>query len=536
MLRNLNYSPVPGRVILGTPECGIVGAAIPPGSIIYDSLSLPADADKFYRVLLLTQPTYGHLTVYENGAIEYDPQGFAGVQTFDAQLYENDAAIGTITVSLNATTSATVTAVTVAPTTATLNSGEQRQLTATAIGTGSPPQTFTWSATLGTVSATGLYTAPAATSVQRTDVVTVASTLNPSATAQATITLAAAPVTQPVVTSVEIAPTSATIAAGSVLQLSAAVIGTNAPPQDVTWHATSGSISGTGLFTAPVTGQYDVTVLITATSVYDGTKVGSALITVMATVSLTGYPDPAVVLSGVQYGSSGEFTGTYVPSCNVLPVSGQFTGQQAIDAVLQRIGRRGQTQYRAAILSEMRIVHEEYSQGPNPPWFLRTTRTLPVSKNSASLILPSDFLRFEDDDAFISYEDSTGLVFPKIVDINVLRQAPAAFGSPRAVALWDKLYLWPVPDKALQLSVTAVYSTQDILDDASAPVNAYLRYAPYVLIAKTAYRAAMFILQDFSLAQQCQVVAQEAEVRLARFTAARRAAGVPLERGDDCYE
>ena len=79
--------------------------------------------------------------------------------------------------------------------------------------------------------------------------------------------------------SVSISPTTATVVSGGTQQFSAQV--TNTSNTAVTWSATSGTVSTTGLFTAP-TVTATKTVTVTATSVADNTKSASATVTVNA--------------------------------------------------------------------------------------------------------------------------------------------------------------------------------------------------------------------------------------------------------------
>ena len=77
--------------------------------------------------------------------------------------------------------------------------------------------------------------------------------------------------------SVSISPTTATVDSAGTQQFSAQI--TNTSNTAVTWSATSGTMSTTGLFTAP-TVTVAKTVTITATSVADNTKSASATVTV----------------------------------------------------------------------------------------------------------------------------------------------------------------------------------------------------------------------------------------------------------------
>lgn len=190
MLRNVNYSSN-GKRILGTPKVGVLGSAIPTESLIYPSLDLPGDANKYYSAVILTRPSVGVLTTYENGAWEYDPQGAVGQQSFTAQLKENGVSIGSpITISINVLTNATVSSVSITPKTVNVNANGNQQFGAVASGTNNPPQTFIWSSTGGSINAsTGLFTAPAGISTPQTITITATSTLDgtKSDTAVATI-------------------------------------------------------------------------------------------------------------------------------------------------------------------------------------------------------------------------------------------------------------------------------------------------------------------------------------------------------------
>src|SRR5205823_1840870 len=117
-------------------------------------------------------------------------------------------------------------------------------------------------------------------------------------------------VTTPPPVSVSISPVSASLQTGGTQQFTATVTGST--NTSVTWSATGGTISTSGLFTAPGTaGSYSVK----ATSVVDTTKSASAVVTVTA-------PPPPVVVSvsptsaGVQAGGTQQFTATVTGTTN----------------------------------------------------------------------------------------------------------------------------------------------------------------------------------------------------------------------------
>lgn len=141
-----------------------------------------------------------------------------------------------------------------------------QQFTAAVFGTANPA--VDWSATGGTISAAGLYTANEAGSWE----VRATSKANPtkSATAKVDVYTSLSNVT------LVVSPKSAAIAKGSSIQLKAVVSGTT--DTSVDWSATGGTVSADGLFTGSEVGQWE----ITATSRADATKSASASIRVAA--------------------------------------------------------------------------------------------------------------------------------------------------------------------------------------------------------------------------------------------------------------
>lgn len=82
------------------------------------------------------------------------------------------------------------------------------------------------------------------------------------------------------VASVAISPSAATIAGGATQQFSATVSGTNSPSQSVTWTASLGTVSASGLYTAPAQTAAHQYATVTATSVQDAGKSATANIAI----------------------------------------------------------------------------------------------------------------------------------------------------------------------------------------------------------------------------------------------------------------
>jgi PKD repeat protein len=161
----------------------------------------------------------------------------------------------------------------VSPTAATVSSGSTQQFTTTVANTTN--QAVTWTATAGTISGGGLFTAPVVLT-NTTVTVTASSVVARSAVASATITvLPSAP--QPI--SVAVSPTLAALSSGATRQFTATVA--NTTNEAVTWTATAGSISPSGLFTAPTVSTTTM-ITVRASSVAAPSKTASANVTVAA--------------------------------------------------------------------------------------------------------------------------------------------------------------------------------------------------------------------------------------------------------------
>jgi hypothetical protein len=101
--------------------------------------------------------------------------------------------------------------------------------------------------------------------------------------------------------SVSISPSTATVASGANQQFTATV--NNTSNSGVTWSATDGSISTSGLFTAP-TVTSDKVVTITAASVADPSKSASATVTVKAPAPVLAVNPRSLTFSAQQGGSN----------------------------------------------------------------------------------------------------------------------------------------------------------------------------------------------------------------------------------------
>ena len=175
-------------------------------------------------------------------------------------------------------------AVSATPASAVLYGGQSQQFTANVTNTSNT--TVTWMITpatgAGTISTSGLFTAPASVATQQTVTITATSTANSAAFTTMTVILV------PNVT-LSVTPPNATLYPGQSQQFTANV--TNNMNTAVTWTlspapstiitAGLGTISTTGLYTAPTSFTTQQRVLITATSAVNSTAIATATVTLM---------------------------------------------------------------------------------------------------------------------------------------------------------------------------------------------------------------------------------------------------------------
>ncbi|GLH72763.1 hypothetical protein GETHLI_12650 [Geothrix limicola] len=194
-------------------------------------------------------------------------------------------------------TVAPVISVNVSPTTATVQTNGTKAFTATVSGTAN--NAVNWTASAGSITSAGLFTAPA---TAQTVTITATSVADPTKSASATVTVVPA-------IAVTVSPATASVQANGTQTFTATVSGT--ANNAVNWTASAGSITSAGVFTAPATAQ---TVTITATSVADPTKSASATVTVTAapvvSVSIGGTP------TSLKLGESATFVASVSGSSN----------------------------------------------------------------------------------------------------------------------------------------------------------------------------------------------------------------------------
>jgi len=211
--------------------------------------------------------------------------------------------------------------VSISPSSATTPAGGTAQFTATVTNT--TTTAVTWTASAGTITPSGTsatWTAPGAGGSY-----TVTATSTADATKSATATITVSPV------AISVAPATSTVGAGDTVALTASVSG--AVNAAVSWSASGGSVVGTGdavRWAAPVTGG---SYTVTATSVLDPSRTGTATVTVTpVSVTVTAaasalFREEGTTLTAAVSGTSDPRV-TWTSSCGTVSGSGatvQFT-------------------------------------------------------------------------------------------------------------------------------------------------------------------------------------------------------------------
>jgi len=217
-------------------------------------------------------------------------------------------------------TPTTVTEVVVSPDSVNVAKGFTQKFSAVVNGTNVPAQTVTWSVIDGIaetdITDDGLLTVALLETVN-TLTVKATSTVDTTKSGTATVNV----ILPPVITSVEIDPTTADLLSGSTLQFTAIVEGENDPPPDVVWEVTGGvtgtNIDSNGLLTV-ATSQQISTLIVTVTSAFDPTMSASATVNVTNVTGIVISPSVISLAPGQTRRFTASVLGIGSPLQNVI--------------------------------------------------------------------------------------------------------------------------------------------------------------------------------------------------------------------------
>jgi hypothetical protein len=257
---------------------------------------------------LSTSATWQSSNVFSGLSPETDYQFYAHLPETATHTASPESAISAI---ITTNVAPAINNVEVTPATVNVQKGSTQQFNANVTAVGGAGTTVTWSMSGNnnastTVSASGLLTvATAETATSLT--VKATSTFDNTKYGTATVTVTDVPVT-PEVISVTVTPPTAALYYGENTQFSANVTAVGGASTAVTWSVTGNNNAGT---TINASGMLSVsaaetanTITVRATSVFDGSKFGTATVTLSAApatpevISVTITPASASVLKG----------------------------------------------------------------------------------------------------------------------------------------------------------------------------------------------------------------------------------------------
>lgn len=281
----------------------VVATNLPSGSVgtsYSGTLTASGGIAPYHYILVSGSLPNGLALNPKTGAVSGTPTA-AG--TSSGWIVVRDARLMAATLQLHISVAGTVqpsVSISVSPTSTSVTAGGSRQFTASVQGTSNTA--VTWSASAGSISSAGMFTAP---TVSAATSVTVRATSSVDSTKSASSVVSVVPAAAPTV-SVSVSPTSASVKSGTGQQFVATVQGSSNTA--VTWSASAGTISGSGMFTAPSVTS-NTTVTVTATSSADNTKKASANVAISAVVAPT---NPLTITTSSVPGAQSSASYTYL--------------------------------------------------------------------------------------------------------------------------------------------------------------------------------------------------------------------------------
>jgi hypothetical protein len=365
-------------------------------------------------------------------------------------------------------TSPTVTSVTVTCTPTSVQTGQTSQCSATVTGTGSYSSAVTWSAVSGTVSSSGVYTAPATIPASGSDTIKAISTEDSTKSGTATVTVTPAIV-------VSVTPTTASVEVGSTQQFAATVL--NSTNSAVTWqvngvaggNAALGTISMTGLYTAPSAVPSPATITVTAVAQADSTKSASATVTVTPAIVVSVTPTTA----SLEVGSTQQFAATVSNSSNSA-VTWQVNGVAGGNAALGTISMTGLYTAPTSVPSPATITVTAVAQADSTKSASATVTVTPaivvsVTPTTASLEVGST----QQFAATVSNSSNSAVTW----QVNGIAGGNAALGTVSTTGLYTAPSAVPSP---ATITVTAVAQA-----DSTKSASATVTVTPAIVVSVT---------------------------------------------------
>jgi hypothetical protein len=256
---------------------------------------------------------------------------------------------------------ATITAVTVLCTPASVQSGQTSSCTATVTGTGSFSTVVSWGASDGTIDANGVFTAQAV-NTSTTVSINASSVQDSTKVGNATITVTP-------VTAITVTCSPTVIQPRQNSQCLATANGSSTTT--VNWSSSIGSISAAGLFTAPQVTASTQAIITAVTQVSNVTATSSVTVNVNNTAPLAVDGGPSV--NGISVGyPNGAYASVTVctpgtTNCQIIDhvlVDTGSVGFRVLSSALGSVALPGQTASDGNPLAECYVRPDGYAWGP----------------------------------------------------------------------------------------------------------------------------------------------------------------------------
>jgi hypothetical protein len=255
-----------------------------------------------------------------------------------------------------------VVGVKVSPTQTTVDLGGQQLFTSAVTGTSNTGVTWTLSGvtctgtTCGTITASGLYTAPVALPNPAIVYVKATSKADISKSATATVNLVAQ-------IKVSVTPGSAQLRVSGTQQFTGHVTGTSVT--GVSWSlsgagcsgVTCGTITSSGFYTAPASAPNPATITVRATSQADSSESGTAIVSLVTPIGISITPTAVVVIAG----GSVQFHDSVVGTTNTA-VTWSLSGASCSGSACGTISTTGLYTAPATIAAQMNVTVTVKSQ------------------------------------------------------------------------------------------------------------------------------------------------------------------------------
>ena len=177
-----------------------------------------------------------------------------------------------------------------------------------------------------------------------------------------------------------------------------------------------------------------------------------------------------------------------------------MTRDEAVQIIADRLGQRSGLS--TQIVSEMKLAQVRLERRGFLPWFLRAKYA--TTLDTSPIYHPTGFIREIEDIPLLAYTDDDGVLQELQKDFySVLVKATAnedidSTGAPEYYAMLDasQIWLFPSPDKSYTAE-ERFYQGASVLETDIE--NAWLQYAPEVLICETGLRIAQFLRDEVAV-------------------------------------